>query len=709
MQAEAKHVEKSVANAAGQEAASSNRPDRILADFNGPDYGGWTAHGSAFGGGPTSGVASSARPGKRNVYGTLTSPEFLIDRRYLNFLIGGDSRGAQLRLLIEGGKSFTAEGLTPGALFPACFDLSAYQGQQGRIEIHDFSQERSGAYASIQVDDLRLSDNPVLTTLERTIRLEGRYLNVPAARKGRPARFLMEIEGLLIRCGEILVPTENNPDYWLSFDFPNLEGKEALLRLSDAPGASCALARTYSSPLPHDSETLYKERLRPGYHFSPRNGWLNDPNGLVHHEGVYHLFYQHNALGLNIANQSWGHAVSRDLIRWEHLPVVLEPMRISKGRSYSGSAVIDRQNRAGFGANAMIAVYTDTGGGAAERGLEAEGQRAEAIAFSTDGGGTFSYFEGNPVFRHPEKGGGRDPKVFWWPVHDCGQKDPNGHWVMVVYSKHNDRDAARILISNDLKRWTQTDLVPDHYECVELFELPLMPAEGERTGKSKWVLQGGNGTYHLGDFDGRRFVRHEPQKRQTLQQPGYAFQCFNHTPDGRVITIGWIRRHTDWEDMPFSQMMGIPLELTLRETRNGARVFANPVREFDTLRRETWRRENLRLTELHPVELPGRSQQFDIEVVFRPATDQGLTIELGADRVEWSKGRLNRKFDLPVSDDGTVTLRVLVDRPLIEIIGNRGALYAPFARKEQGNEVAPRLCGNAEIVLCRIAEIASAR
>lgn len=132
---------------------------------------------------------------------------------------------------------------------------------------------------------------------------------------------------------------------------------------------------------------------------------------------------------------------------------------------------------------------------------------------------------------------------------------------------------------------------------------------------------------------------------------------------------------------------------------------ASVTRRVDSFRRETFQCGPGPLEDDQPLPLPGCGQQFDMEVVFRPRPRRTFAIEFGADRIEWAEGRLNRKFDLPVASDGNVTLRVLVDRPLLEVLGNRGMLYAPFARREQGWDVSLRLVGDAEIAACRLAEV----
>lgn len=698
---------------AGPANVSTDGPDRVLSPFRDGTFGDWVVTGTAFGEAPREGVASSVHP-ERNQFGTLTSPEFIIDRQFINFLVGGNPRYADVRLLIHGQPVYTVLGATPNKLYPWSWNVSDYIGMTAQIEIRDSEHPRAPAFGHIKATDFILSNRSALHTLERQITLSDRFLNIPVSRTGRSGLVeMLQGETLFRRSqddgrmgdGRGFNPPENGDEgLWLAMDMTALMGEELTLRFSNIPPSrSEFIDRIYVSEFPHKIETLYTEKLRPRFHFTPRTGWLNDPNGMVYFNGLYHLFFQHNALGFQIANQAWGHAVSKDLIHWEELPPVMEPYSFSKGRSFSGSAIIDRQNRAGFGHNAMIAIYTDTSGGAAQHGLFPEGPRGEVIAYSLDEGLTFHYYEGNPV--HTHRVNGRDPKVIWWPEHDAEQQDPNGHWVMITYTVYNGEDHAQILVSDDLKNWEETDLIPNHYECMELFKLPVLDANNFPTGETKWFLQGGNGTYHQGDFDGRVFHLDSPTKQRTLRVPGYAWQRFNDAPDGRIIMIGWIRRHTGWENMPFTQMMSIPLEMTARETPDGLRLFANPVAELNNYRNPVLKKENIELRADSSFDLGVVGQHLDLELTFVPAEDSGLTVHFGADQVTWLNGRLNDLVDLPLREDGSLTLRVLVDRPLIEVIGNDGSIYLPMARKEEGRDVSIRVSGHGQMLGLALYEI----
>jgi fructan beta-fructosidase len=242
----------------------------------------------------------------------------------------------------------------------------------------------------------------------------------------------------------------------------------------------------------------YQEPFRPQFHFSPAKNWMNDPNGLVYYKGEYHLFYQHNPFGDTWGHMSWGHAVSRDLVHWEHLPVAIPEQ--GNEAIFSGSAVVDRHNTSGLGTRRnppMVAIYTSA----------YPDDQQQSLAYSTDRGRTWTKYSGNPVLDDADREF-RDPKVFWY--------EPERKWVMVL-AKAVQRKVA-IYESKDLKSWRHlSDFGPANavagiWECPDLFQLPV---DGDRRNK-KWVMvvslnpgsiAGGSGTqYFVGDFDGTRFT-----------------------------------------------------------------------------------------------------------------------------------------------------------------------------------------------------------
>ena len=243
----------------------------------------------------------------------------------------------------------------------------------------------------------------------------------------------------------------------------------------------------------------YKETYRPQFHFTPQTNWMNDPNGLVYFDGEYHLFYQYNPFGDTWGHIDWGHAVGRDLVHWQNLPVALPEE--SGVMIFSGSAVVDEKNTSGFGQNGkppIVAIYTGY--------HPADGRQDQRIAYSTDRGRTWTKYSGNPVI-DINSTEFRDPKVFWY--------ERNKRWIMVLVLAAERK--VRFYASPDLKRWTHlSDFGPagatgGAWECPDLFELPL---DG-KPGRTKWGLivnlnpggfAGGSGAqYFIGSFDGTHF------------------------------------------------------------------------------------------------------------------------------------------------------------------------------------------------------------
>jgi len=326
------------------------------------------------------------------------------------------------------------------------------------------------------------------------------------------------------------------------------------------------------------------EAFRPAFHYSPARNWMNDPNGLVWHDGEYHLFYQYNPLGNDWGNMSWGHAVSPDLQTWEELPVAI-PFSDSE-QVFSGSIVVDHENTAGFGSAddpALVALYTSV--------YEDSGRQAQSLAYSTDRGRTWTRYDGNPVL---DTGASdfRDPKVFW---HAEG-----GYWVMVVVLA-----AERIVQfyrSDNLTDWEHLsdfatgNLADGLWECPDLFELPVDGGGGQE--RSRWVLvlsvnpgapAGGSGTrYLVGDFDGKCFTPGAAD--DTWLDYGadcYAAVSFSDTPDGERVLMGWM---SNWQyaaqvpTTPHRGSMTLPRTCRLARIDGRLRLLQRPVGPDSSLR-----------------------------------------------------------------------------------------------------------------------------
>lgn len=314
---------------------------------------------------------------------------------------------------------------------------------------------------------------------------------------------------------------------------------------------------------------------RPLLHYEPPSGWLNDPNGLVFHDGEWHLCYQHHPHSLDWGPMHWGHAVSTDLVAWRDLPIALYPD--GNGTVYSGCAVVDRYGTAGFGAGALVAIYTQF----------TPTTQVQSVAGSTDRGRTWQVHPANPVLRQPDGVVAfRDPKVIWF-----GDLD-DGHWTMVLAAG----DGARFYASRDLVAWEPTGVFAPEagrphgvWETPDLFALPV---DGGRC--HRWVLAagalergpaGGSGTrYWSGDFDGTGFAADGDARWVDHGADFYAAQSWSGVPDERRVWIAWMSNWMYAAHVPAAAARGqltLPRQVSLASDGRGGWVLAQrPIDEL---------------------------------------------------------------------------------------------------------------------------------
>jgi len=412
---------------------------------------------------------------------------------------------------------------------------------------------------------------------------------------------------------------------------------------------------------------LYNEALRPQFHMSQKRGWNNDPNGMFHYDGQYHFFWQCNPAGRGWANMYWGHATSPDMVHWTEHDRALRSFggsvknrhpKMAVRNCFSGSGNVDVHDTAGWQKGSdktLVLAFTDTGCG-------------ESLAYSTDRGKTWTYYEKNPVIRHR----GRDPKLMWYA--------PGKHWVIAVFDERKGfgRNIA-LYKSKDLKTWEHTGNVPGYFECAEIFQLPV---DGDKT-KTKWVIYAADARYAIGHFDGKKFTPEHEGKHRVHWGAYYASQCFSNSPDGRVVQIGWARINIP--DMPFNQTFTVPTNLTLRTTKDGIRMFATPIKELAKLRKPSPKTaENKDLKAGSPIAFKVKDQLFDIVVCVKKGTAKKVILQFGQGRTTYDFNA--RKLDeMPLAmTDGKVTFRVLVDRPICEVIGGGGACFKTSGRRDMG-------------------------
>ncbi len=533
--------------------------------------------------------------------------------------------------------------------------------------------------------------------ISRKFTFEKKYLNFPVKNDAQSRKILIQIDNKIEREFDINLALDE-PDFWVYLDVDKFNGKEGVLLVSELVSKKQkGVDAIYQDNTFPGEDGLYKEKHRPQFHFSTKRGWNNDPNGMVYYAGEYHLFYQHNPYGWVWGNMTWGHAISKDLVHWEELGDALHPDEL--GTMYSGSGVVDWKNTTGFQTGdepPLITIYTNAG----DKNQWSKGKPyTQSIAYSNDRGRTWTKYAGNPVQGHLNQDN-RDPKVIWW--------EETNEWVIVLYLRDGRMAFFR---SPDLKRWELQSILQSFHECPELFQLPV---DGNENNK-KWVLYGGAGDYSIGNFDGSKFIPESESIRYNYGDAFYASQTFSDIPkeDGRRIQIGWARVATP--GMPFNQMMNFPVDLTLRSTKDGIRIFANPVREIEKLYKKKHSFHNEKLTSGNNLLSKIKGDLFDITAEFAIGNASQIGFEIrGVPVVCDIKGNTIsvKNVSAPCKPtDGVIKLRLLVDRTSIEIFINDGEYFMPMGSIPDDNNMSLKVFaegGKAQIIKLDVNELSSA-
>jgi len=680
---------------------ASAADDILINDFEAANYGDWKVEGTAFGKAPAKGTLGSQQQvtgfkGKRLVNsflggdrptGKLTSPEFTIERDYIKFLIGGGGHKGKtcMNLLIDGKVVLTSTGSSSYEFLNwENWDVKKYKGKKAVLQIVD---NASGGWGHINVDQISQSNTqakkvafaapkgrrgggPPAMSNAQEIKITGKYIIFPVSNKGKRGRMTITVDGQLVHNLDCdFAPNKDSIDWWTYLDMSEYIGKTAKISARAPPEIFKMIE---SSDKIRHLQPLYDEALRPQFHMSQMRGWNNDPNGMFYHDGKYHFFWQCNPAGRGWANMYWGHATSSDMVHWTEHDRALRSFggrvknrhpKMAVKNCFSGSGNVDLNNTAGWqkgSEKTMVLAFTDTGCG-------------ESLAYSNDRGKTWKYYEGNPVIRHS----GRDPKLMWYA--------PGKHWVIAVFDQ--DRKYGRniaIYTSKDLKDWKRESNIPGYYECAEIFELPV---DGDPK-KTKWVIFAADARYAFGHFDGKKFTPEHKGKHRVHWGKYYASQCFSNSPDGRVVQVGWTRG-LNIPNSPFNQTFTVPTNLTLHTTEDGVRMFATPIKELEQLRKSNPKTaENKELTAEAPaVKFDVTDQLFDIVVTLKKGTASKAVLRFGSNAVTYDFG--SQKLDeMPLKmKDGKVSFRILVDRPMYEVIGGGGACFKTSGRRDMGKPI----------------------
>lgn len=518
-----------------------------------------------------------------------------------------------------------------------------------------------------------------------------RYLMLPVQEKAEPSNVKVIVGNNVVQSFDVRLAVDN-VDYYVPFDMARYAGDKVLLdihvngnaRLEGGISGHVCWSKIKYSDTP---DVIADEKYRPEYHHTPAWGWMNDPNGMFYKDGVWHLYYQWNPYGSMWGNMTWGHSTSKDLVNWKNEGAAISADGL--GAIFSGSCVVDKDNTAGFGSGAVVAFYTSAG----------ESQ-TQSMAYSTDGGKTFTKYEGNPVIVSdvPDF---RDPHVFW--------HSQTGRWVMILAAGQE----MRIYSSADLKAWTYESSFGEGYgahggvwECPDLFELPV-----EGTDMKKWVLicninpggpAGGSATqYFTGTFDGHKFTcdtKPEVTKWMDYGKDHYATVSFDNAPDGRRVVIGWMSNWQYANQVPTVQYRSantIARDVYLYRYGGTEYMASRPVPEMDKSRGKAVVNTSLTLgshTVRRLFDTPRGAYEIDIDMQPAAGATVSLTLSnsagehativydeekgmLTVDRRHSGEKSFSELFPAvataPVHGKLT-SLRIFVDNSSVEVFGNDG-------------------------------------
>ncbi len=433
---------------------------------------------------------------------------------------------------------------------------------------------------------------------------------------------------------------QGKTDYCVPFALGN--GKTATVKILNLKKNAIALSKM---KLSNNWDVVNTDYYRPIYHHTPSYGWMNDANGLVYKDGEYHLYFQYNPYGSKWGNMHWGHAVSSDMLHWKELSPAIA--RDTLGHIFSGSSVIDKDNCAGFGKNAIIAFYTSAS--------DKNGQ-IQCMAYSNDNGSTFTKYSDNPILT-PFDGlaNFRDPKVFWYA--------PKKAWYMIVSA---DKE-MRFYRSHNLTDWTYISAFgkgfgaqPNQFECPDFFPLTV-------NGKQKYVmivninpgcLFGGSATeYFVGDFDGNTFRcddKPEVAKFLDFGKDHYATVTFSNT-DNRVIAVPWMSNWQYANVTPIKQYRGanaLPRELSLFEKNGETYMAANVIPEMRNLRKQTRTIADMQIEGTKNVQnlFNNNDGAFEIETDITPGNASVAGLNIYNDKGEKAKIYIDLKAGKIVMD-----------------------------------------------------------
>ena len=550
------------------------------------------------------------------------------------------------------------------------------------------------ASEGIEVDHLGVNN-----TLVRIVG-DSKYLLLPVQDSNEDARINVLVDGRLDKTINVKL-AKSKVDYYVPFDLEPYKNHNVLLNVittqdrsnireakDDACWKNLTLADTF--------DTTNKEKYRSAYHHTPLYGWMNDPNGMFYKDGVWHLYYQWNPYGSKWQNMTWGHSSSKDLVTWEHHPVAIEANGL--GAVFSGSSVVDTENTAGFGENAIVSLYTS-----------ADASQIQSLAHSEDDGLTFEIFPGNPVITLESEA--RDPNMFWDEANRC--------WVLTL--AHALDHEMLFFTSPDMKEWTLHSSFGKGFgaqdgvwECPDLFKLKV-----DGTDEEKWVLIcninpggpfGGSATqYFAGDFDGKTFKADTdsngkiPTKWMDYGKDHYATVSWSDAPDNRRTVIGWMSNWQYAAEVPTMQYRSantLPRDVSLFRAADGDIYMASePSPELMALRDRLTvnvKKANIR-EKAATYSLPStnggvceillyidarKSKLVNLTLSNNAGERVAMQYDVAAHTLSFDRresGVVDFSQDFPAvtvsptfEDKGRISLRIFIDKSSMEVFGNGG-------------------------------------
>ena len=511
-----------------------------------------------------------------------------------------------------------------------------------------------------------------------------KFLLLPVEEASPEAKLYMIADNDVVRNMNVRLAI-NKVDYFVPVDLSGFDNKSLSFNFQLIPDTAICWDEM---KLSDEFDTTNRENFRPLYHFTPQYGWMNDPNGMVYKDGVYHLFYQYNPYGSMWGNMHWGHAPSTDLVSWEHQPVAIAPDAL--GTIFSGSCVVDKDNTAGFGAGAIVAFYTS-----------ASDRQVQSMAYSLDNGRTFKKYARNPILTSTQRDF-RDPKVFW---HDATDK-----WIMILAVGQE----MQIYSSANLKDWSYESSFGEGqgahggvWECPDLIELPI-----EGTELKKWILIcninpggpfGGSATqYFVGTFDGKRFVNESPEATKWMDwgKDHYATVTWNNTPEGRHIALAWMSNWQYANNVPTTQYRSgnsVPRDLSLYTSAGETYLKSSPSRELLELRGKEEKKCSFKVDRTYNLDklLSDNTGTYEIEMTIKNRNAEIVGFQLfnsKGEEVDIYYNLVEKKFAMdrsksgivsfspdfpivtfaPIEDNSEMTLRLFIDKSSIEAFGDDG-------------------------------------